>query len=120
MRLFGRFAGQRGRRRVRGEQAAYLARWSAARHGVEVYVEPQTLVTETTVVLIAHDGEWTRRRVAGPRAAHDLGRQLGLPVYDVTKLGYPQRMRDHARRRSIELRRAQAARDQPGDPGHRR
>ena len=46
--------------------------------GVEGYVEPETLTTATTLVLVAHDGEWTRRRVGTPKAAFDLGREMRL------------------------------------------
>lgn len=73
---------------------AHLEAFAASRRGVEGFVEPQTQTTATTLVLVAGDGEWTRRRVASPKAAFDLGRRLGLPVYDVAATGYPQRMRD--------------------------
>src|SRR5919107_623687 len=58
------------------------------------YVEPRTSVTETTIVLVAADGEWTRRRIDGPDTARRLSRELGIPVYDAQVTGYPQRMRD--------------------------
>jgi hypothetical protein len=58
------------------------------------------------VVLVAADGEWTRRRAGGAAGARRLGQQLGIPVYDVQKVGYPQRMRDFDARRRIERRRA--------------
>src|SRR5665811_940354 len=58
------------------------------------FVEPPTNVTATTVVLIAHDGEWTRRAVASRDAAFELPRALGIPVYDVNQTGYPSRMRE--------------------------
>jgi hypothetical protein len=76
------------------DDVAHLAAFAASRAGVEGFVEPQTLTTVTTLVLVAADGEWTRRRVASPKAAFDLGRDLALPVYDVAAVGYPQRMRD--------------------------
>jgi hypothetical protein len=50
------------------------------------------------VLLIAHDGEWTRRRVAGPGDAFAFGQRLNIPVYEVNKVGYPQRMRDYNER----------------------
>ena len=81
---------------VRGAQDAdteHLEAFAASRSGVEGFVEQQTQTTVTTLVLVAGDGEWTRRRVASPKAAFDLGRRLGLPVYDVAATGYPQRMR---------------------------
>ena len=57
-----------GRLRGGGHSAeeAYLREWTRSHAGVEAFVEPRTAVTETTVLLVAADGEWTRRRVAGP------------------------------------------------------
>ena len=46
----------------------HLEQFVATRRGVEGYVEPRTAVTETTIVLVAADGEWTRRRIDGPRS----------------------------------------------------
>lgn len=62
--------------------------------GVEAYVEPATSVTTTTIVLIAWDGEWTRRAVGTPRDAYELTKLLGVPAYDVNQTGYPNRMRE--------------------------
>jgi hypothetical protein len=90
-----------------------LAVWAAARRGVEVYVEPRTAVTETSVVLVAHDGEFTRRRIDSPEAAKDFARDQALPIYDATVVGYPQRMRDYSRRQTILQERAE--RDALGD-----
>jgi hypothetical protein len=84
----------------------YLREWAAQRSGVEAFVEPRTTVTEVTVVLVAGDGEWTRRRAGGEAGARRLSERLHIPVYDVQKVGYPQRMRDYDARRRIERRRA--------------
>jgi hypothetical protein len=95
--LFEKFGRQRRPGTVRGAgdaDAAHLVAFAASRTGVEGFVEPQTMTTATTLVLVAADGEWTRRRVASPKAAFDLGRDLGLPVYDVAATGYPARMRE--------------------------
>ena len=78
-----------------------LAEWSAARRGVEVFVEPRTAVTETSVVLVAHDGEFTRRRIASPKAAQAFSHDNSLPIYYATLCGYPQRMRDYSRSETI-------------------
>jgi hypothetical protein len=90
--------------RLRGRFSAeeeYLRDWTRSHGGVEAFVEPRTAVTETTVLLVAADGEWTRRRIAGPDAARKLARRLAIPVYDVQLVGYPQRMRDHDARQRI-------------------
>ncbi|UXA16269.1 oxidoreductase [Mycobacterium sp. SMC-4] len=111
MGLFDRFGGRRrSRKATSGPDPAadlrYLQRWVAEHTGVEAFVEPKTTVTEVTVVLVAADGEWTRRRAGGDAGARRLSKQLNIPVYDVQKVGYPQRMRDFDARQRIERKRA--------------
>ncbi len=110
MGLLGRFR-RGGSRRGGGSNdpaadLAYMRQWVAQHAGVEAFVEPKTTVTELTVVLVAGDGEWTRRRAGGDAGARRLSERLQIPVYDVQKVGYPQRMRDHDARRRIERERA--------------
>ena len=101
-RLRGRRAGGGAGRDRRGTldrasgsaDVAHLERFVATRRGVAGYVEPRTAVTETTILLVAADGEWTRRRIDGPDVARRLSRELAVPVYDAQVTGYPQRMRD--------------------------
>lgn len=77
----------------------HLEQFVRSRRGVEAFIEPRTTVTETTVMLIAHDGEWTRRRVDGPEGARRFAHRMAIPIYDVRLVGYPQRMRDYNERR---------------------
>ncbi|TFV79161.1 oxidoreductase [Blastococcus sp. CT_GayMR19] len=101
----GRAGGDRRGTLDRGSQRADLAhleQFVASRRGVEGYVEPRTSVTETTIVLVAADGEWTRRRIDGPEVARKLSRDLTIPVYDAQVTGYPQRMRDWSARQKEE------------------
>jgi hypothetical protein len=93
-------------RRGNDADLEYLRNWVATRHGVEGFVEPKTTVTDVTVVLVAADGEWTRRPTGGEAGARRLAKQLNIPIYDVQKVGYPQRMRDYDARRRIERKRA--------------
>jgi hypothetical protein len=113
----GLFDKLRGRRGAGGAGAAadlrYLQQWVAGHEGVEAFVEPKTTVTEVTVVLVAADGEWTRRRAGGYAGARRLSDRLNIPVYDVQKVGYPQRMRDYDARQRIQRKRAQ--REELGD-----
>ncbi|RAK39672.1 hypothetical protein B0I29_104209 [Actinoplanes lutulentus] len=76
----------------------HLTEFVRSRRGVEAFIEPQTTVTETTVLLVAHDGEWTRRRIESPEIARRFAHQLSMPIYDVKLMGYPQRMRDYNER----------------------
>lgn len=113
MGLFDRFrrTGRAGSNRAgttrtaSAQDTSHLEAWAASRRGVEAYVEPRTTVTETTVVLIAHDGEWTRRRIDGEQGALRLGKKLGIPVYEVARIGYPKRMREYTARMKAEGRR---------------
>ena len=82
----------------------HLREWAQTRVGVEAYLEPQTTVTEPTVMLIAFDGEWTRRRVPSHEHARSLCAKMNVPVYDVALTGYPQRKRDYDARRAAERR----------------
>lgn len=117
--LFDRLRSKRGGKQrpgtLRGTSdadTAHLDAWASERRGVEAYVEPRTNVTETTVVLVAHDGEWTRRRIGSLGQAQDFGGKRSIPVYEVARTGYPQRMRDYTQRqRILERRRQQAERD---------
>jgi hypothetical protein len=101
-----------GSRSARSDQRAdfhHLEAFAQSRRGVEAFLEPKTTVTQTTVILVAHDGEWTRRRVPSEDSARSFGNRLGIPVYDVALVGYPKRMREYNERRK------QAGLGEPGD-----
>lgn len=84
-----------------------LERWIEQRHGVEVFLEPRTTVTGVSVLLVAHDGEFTRRLIGDEAAARDFARSHALPLYEAGVVGYPQRMRDYSRKQSILRKREQ-------------
>ncbi|WP_257425741.1 hypothetical protein [Nocardioides carbamazepini] len=100
-----------GSTRVRASDRAdeeHLRTWVQERRGVEGFVEPRTAVSEITLLLVAHDGEWTRRRVPSINWAHDFCNRHQVPSYDAAVVGVPQRMRDYNSR----VRQAQKQRDQ--------
>lgn len=73
-----------------------LKQFAESRKGVEAYIEPKTSVTQTTLLLVASDGESIRRRVASAQAAHDFARKkLQIPVYDSNLVGIPPRKREY-------------------------
>jgi hypothetical protein len=74
---------------------AHLAAFIRSRRGVEAFLEPHTMMTQTTVMLVADDGEWTRRRFPGVREARKFAYEYRIPCYDVALMGYPQRVRDY-------------------------
>ena len=80
----------------------HLREFVAERHGVEGFVEPRTAVSDVTLLLVAHDGEWTRRRVPSVNWAHDFCNKHQVPSYDAAVVGVPQRMRDYNRRMKLE------------------
>ena len=84
------------------DDLAALHEWAAGRRGVEAYLEPQTSVTPTTLLLVAGDGEFTRRRIASAKDAADFARRAGIPIYDTNRVGTPPRMRDYAQRMSAK------------------
>jgi hypothetical protein len=95
-------------RDARAATVAHLRDFVATRIGVEAYVEPMTKDTPTTIMLVATDGEWTRRRVPDPKTAWELARDMGIPVYDVQRTGYPQRFRDWNSRQRLAHKRKHA------------
>ena len=79
----------------------HLAEFAATRQGVEGFVEPRTAVSDVTLVLVAHDGEWTRRPVRSVEWAHRFANRHGVPSYDAAVVGYPERMREYNRRQKL-------------------
>ncbi len=98
MRKPARDAARTGSTRVRASDAVdreHLSAWVSERRGVEGFVEPRTAVSDVTLLLVAHDGEWTRRRVPSIDWAHDFCNRFQVPSYDAGLVGIPQRMRDY-------------------------
>jgi hypothetical protein len=82
---------------VRASSAAdeeHLRTWLEQRRGVEGFVEPRTAVSDVTLLLVAHDGEWTRRRVPSVKWAHSFCNTHQVPSYDAAVVGVPRRMRE--------------------------
>ncbi|WP_182049081.1 oxidoreductase [Changpingibacter yushuensis] len=84
------------RRSQHAAQAATLKHFEgfvATKLGVESYFEPATPREQAALLLVARDGEWTRRRVPDAAAGAQLANTLGIPFYEVVKTGYPDSMR---------------------------
>ena len=100
-----RDAARTGSTRVRASDRTdekHLHDFVAARRGVEGFVEPRTAVSDVTLLLVAHDGEWTRRRVPSVQWAHTFCNKHQVPSYDAAVVGIPQRMRDYNRRKKLD------------------
>ncbi len=81
-----------------GAVREHFAAFVQTRRGVEGFLEPATNVSAQSLVLVAADGEWTRRAVGSRQAGNELAQALGIPVYDVLLTGYPHRMREWSAR----------------------
>ncbi len=79
---------------ARAETVTHLKDFIATHQECEAFIEPPTRVTQTTMVIVADTGEWTRRRVPDQETARKLAKQLGVPAFDVNLSGYPSRMRE--------------------------
>lgn len=100
-RMRGKRAGSSGGIGMDAATIAYLEDFLSTRRGVEAFIEQPTTMTRATVLLIAHDGEWTRRSVSSVEWARRFASKHKIPAYDAGVVGYPQRMRDYnSRRRS--------------------
>jgi hypothetical protein len=113
MGLFDRIRRGSGMRRPSGDRAGtgsttvrgsnsideqHLRDFVTTRRGVEGFVEPRTAVSDVTLLLVAHDGEWTRRRVPSVQWAHKFANKYQVPSYDAAVVGIPSRMREYNRR----------------------
>ena len=71
-----------------------MADFVSTREGVEGWVEPRTAVSDVTLLLVAWDGEYTRRRVPSAEWAYTFCQRRGILAYEAGRVGIPQRMRD--------------------------
>ena len=130
MGMLDRFRPRRGGARLRrsnggyttvrasdGADQGHLSEFARSRRGVEGFVEPRTAVSDITLLLVAHDGEWTRRRVPSVAWAHEFANRLGVPSYDAAVMGYPDRMREFNRRQKLAQKRLSDQRLEQ-DPGY--
>ena len=93
LRLWGRKQRPGTLRTSNSVDIEHLTQFVTSRGGVEGYLVPRTTVTETTLVLVASTGEWTRRRIGGIEGARAFTRKHAIPLYEVAIVGYPKRMR---------------------------
>jgi hypothetical protein len=61
--------------------------------GVEAYVEPKTVMSPKSVVLVDAVGEWRRFELKEDAYLRRLSGERVLPIFDAALTGYPPRMR---------------------------
>lgn len=81
-------------RSAKEETISHFRDFVRSHAGCEAFIEPPTHSTQTTMVIVADTGEWTRRRVPDLKAARRLAQDLGVVAFDVLLSGYPSRMRE--------------------------
>jgi hypothetical protein len=64
-----------------------------AHAGVEAFVEPRTVMHPLSVVLVDGAGAWARFELKEDAFLREMARELGVPVFDASRVGYPPRMR---------------------------
>jgi hypothetical protein len=83
------FKGVGGPRERRDEIVTFLDE----HRGVEAYVEPKTVISSKSVVLVDEAGEWRRFELKEDAYLRRLAAERGLPIFDAAITGYPPRMR---------------------------
>lgn len=86
------------KRRLRGvagpaERRDEIMEFLNTHEGVEAYVEPKTVVSPKSVVLIDGAGEWRRFELQEDSSLRRISAERGLPIFDAALTGYPPRMR---------------------------
>jgi len=61
--------------------------------GVEAYVEPETVISPRSVVLVDVGGGWRRFPLPDDVHLRRLSAERGIPIFDAGRTGYPPRMR---------------------------
>jgi|SRR5919108_4754418 hypothetical protein len=86
------------RRRLKGvagpdERRDDILEFLNTHRGVEAYVEPKTVMSPKSVVLVDEAGDWRRFELREDDYLRRLAAERGLPIYDAARTGYPPRMR---------------------------
>ena len=96
--MSGRPASDQAKRRLRGvggpvERRDEIVGFLDTHEGVEAYVEPKTVMSPKSVVLVDAVGEWRRFELKEDAHLRRLSGERVLPIFDAALTGYPPRMR---------------------------
>ena len=86
------------KRRLKGvtgpvERRDEIVEFLDTHEGVEAYVEPKTVMSPRSVVLVDVAGEWRRFELKEDAYLRKLSAERVLPIFDAALTGYPPRMR---------------------------
>lgn len=76
-----------------------LEEFASTHEGVEGFLEPKTGVRAESLLLVDRGGEWLREEIADRNQAATLCRKRGVPMYDASVVGYPERMKGRRKKK---------------------
>ncbi|WP_093251376.1 hypothetical protein [Tessaracoccus oleiagri] len=82
---------------LRGVSYDHLVAFVRSRRGVEAWIERPTSFNKPSILLVAADGESTRRAVPSEEYGYAFAEELDIPCYDAGVVPYPQRMREYGK-----------------------
>lgn len=78
---------------------AHLSAFIGSRRGVEAWVEQPNSFNKPSILLVAADGESTRRVIPSVAFGYGFAAEHDIPAYDAGVVPYPGRMREYESRR---------------------
>ncbi|XCB30167.1 oxidoreductase [Arcanobacterium hippocoleae] len=93
-RLFRTDVPQKTARATTHENTEYFSEFVTSRQGVRAFYEDGTSREPAAILLIAGDGEWTRRTVSDYSQAEKVAEKLEIELFKVAVTGYPREMRE--------------------------
>lgn len=85
----------RGGAEVPSSLRDHLSGFVTSRRGVEAWLEQPTNFNKPSILLVAADGESTRRAIPSLEFGYEFAAGHDIPAYDAGVVPYPQRMRDY-------------------------
>ena len=76
----------------------HLLAFVDTRRGVEAWVEQPTSFNPPSILLVAYDGESTRRGLPSAEFGYKFADDHSIPCYDAGVVPYPKRMREYGLR----------------------
>ena len=73
----------------------HLSGFVTTRRGVEAWLEQPTSFNKPSILLVAADGESTRRAIPSIDYGYDFAAGHDIPAYDAGVVPYPRRMREY-------------------------
>ena len=88
----------RGKHARRGGACDQRRSEARTRRGVEAWVEQPTSFNPPSILLVAADGESTRRGLPSAAVGYSFAAEHDMPCYDAGVVPYPKRMREYGQR----------------------